>query len=111
MVVVADGVEVVNAATGEREGTLERGGHGVDLGFRRGEEERVEWKAEVTGGYEVEDVAGQSRSGRGGRRRGWGWGWASGDRWWGRVWDCRRGEDEGVAREGGRRLRRREARV
>ena len=39
MVVVADGVEVVNVATGEREGTLERGGHGVDLGFRRGEKE------------------------------------------------------------------------
>ena len=27
-----------------------RGGHGVDLGFRRGEKERVEWKAEVAGG-------------------------------------------------------------
>ena len=58
MVVVADDVEVVSAATGEREreGTLERGGHGVDLGFRCGEKERVEWKAEVADGYEVEEI-------------------------------------------------------
>ena len=48
MVVVADG---------RKRGTLERGCHGGHLGFRRGEKERVEWKAKVTGGYEVEDVA------------------------------------------------------